>query len=120
MLPPTLCEEPNPELGIEKATLYVNTETRPWVHGKPHPRRAGVNAFGFGGINSHVVLEEYVPHRAADTFLRDWPCELIAVRGVSRAAVLEQARALRAGLAQQPEAGLRDIAFTVNDDSRFA
>ncbi|HEY4377127.1 MAG TPA: acyltransferase domain-containing protein, partial [Acidimicrobiales bacterium] len=32
------------------------TEIEPWEgHG---PRRAGVNAFGFGGINAHVVIEE--------------------------------------------------------------
>ena len=27
------------------------------------PRRAAINAFGFGGINAHVLLEEYVPAR---------------------------------------------------------
>jgi acyl transferase domain-containing protein/phosphopantetheinyl transferase len=60
VLPPTLhCDEPNPKLELEKTTFYINTETRPWIHGGTDPRRAGVNAFGFGGINAHVVLEEH-------------------------------------------------------------
>jgi acyl transferase domain-containing protein len=59
VLPPTLCERPNPKLGLDKTPFYLNTETRPWIHGGPHPRRAGVNAFGFGGINAHAILEEY-------------------------------------------------------------
>jgi acyl transferase domain-containing protein len=60
VLPPTLhCEEPNPKLELEKTPFYINTETRPWIHGGTEPRRAGVNAFGFGGINAHVVLEEH-------------------------------------------------------------
>jgi acyl transferase domain-containing protein/phosphopantetheinyl transferase (holo-ACP synthase) len=60
VLPPTLnVEEPNPKLQLESSAFYLNTETRPWIHGGPTPRRAGVNAFGFGGINAHVVLEEY-------------------------------------------------------------
>jgi len=61
VLPPTLhCDEPNPKFGLEKTPLYINTETRPWIHGVPDtPRRAGVNAFGFGGINAHVIVEEY-------------------------------------------------------------
>ncbi|WP_424969197.1 beta-ketoacyl synthase N-terminal-like domain-containing protein [Dinoroseobacter sp. S76] len=58
-LPPTLLDEANPDLGIEGSPFYLNTETRPWIHGAATPRRAGVNAFGFGGINAHVVLEEY-------------------------------------------------------------
>ena len=28
------------------------------------PRRAAVTAFGFGGINAHVLLEEWIPSRA--------------------------------------------------------
>jgi acyl transferase domain-containing protein len=61
VLPPTLhCEEPNPELRIERTPFYLNAESRPWIHGRSDaPRRAGVSAFGFGGINAHVVLEEY-------------------------------------------------------------
>ena len=34
VLPPTLhCDEPNPKLGLERTPFYVNTETRPWIHG---------------------------------------------------------------------------------------
>src|SRR3546814_19594779 len=44
VLPPMLCDEPDPALQLETSPFYLNTETRPWVHGKSHPRRAGVNA----------------------------------------------------------------------------
>ncbi|TWT87750.1 Polyketide synthase PksN [Pseudobythopirellula maris] len=58
VLPPSLhCEEPRPE--IAESDFLVNTSLRPWVQDPAHgPRRAGVNAFGFGGINVHIVLEE--------------------------------------------------------------
>ncbi|GAC1633358.1 MAG: beta-ketoacyl synthase N-terminal-like domain-containing protein [Nevskia sp.] len=61
LLPPMICDEIDPDLQIERTPFYINTEARPWIHGGPHPRRAGVNAFGFGGINAHVILEEYRP-----------------------------------------------------------
>lgn len=51
--PPTLhCEEPHAALG---ATAFrALTAPEPW---EAPLRRAGVNAFGFGGVNAHVVLE---------------------------------------------------------------
>ncbi|MGP3689526.1 beta-ketoacyl synthase N-terminal-like domain-containing protein [Streptomyces sp. IBSNAI002] len=56
VLPPTLhLEEPHPDLASTR--MRPVTAAEPWERG-PEPRRAGVNAFGFGGINAHVVLEE--------------------------------------------------------------
>jgi acyl transferase domain-containing protein len=59
VLPPTLrCDNPNPRLELHRTPFYINSDARPWIHGAETPRRAGVNAFGFGGINAHAVLEE--------------------------------------------------------------
>src|SRR6185503_11868787 len=57
ILPPTLGgDAPHPKL--QGSGFYLNTQTRPWIHGGREPRRAGVSAFGFGGINAHAILEE--------------------------------------------------------------
>ena len=59
VLPPTLrCENPHPRLELHKTPFYINGDARPWIHGAQTPRRAAVNAFGFGGINAHALLEE--------------------------------------------------------------
>ena len=54
VLPPTLnISEPHPALA--RTRFEPVTSARPWDSGGP--RRAAVNAFGFGGINAHVILE---------------------------------------------------------------
>ncbi len=61
VLPPTInVAAPNPKFGLEGSPLYLNTHARPWLRtADAPPRRAAVSAFGFGGTNFHVVLEEY-------------------------------------------------------------
>ncbi|MFI6844415.1 beta-ketoacyl synthase N-terminal-like domain-containing protein [Kitasatospora sp. NPDC050467] len=55
LLPTLHCEDPHPALA---ATRFATIGTaRPW-EGTDGPRRAAVNAFGFGGINAHVVMEQ--------------------------------------------------------------
>ena len=62
VLPPSLhCEHPSPDIDFSRSPLYVNTELKPWTISTDGVRRAGVSAFGFGGTNFHVVLEEHIP-----------------------------------------------------------
>ncbi|MEU3354496.1 beta-ketoacyl synthase N-terminal-like domain-containing protein [Streptomyces sp. NPDC037389] len=68
VLPPTLhVERPGPEAARADSVLYLNTAARPWIHDPGRPvRRAGVSAFGFGGVNYHAVLEEHRPASGAE------------------------------------------------------
>jgi len=62
ILPPTLnCEKPNPNINFNATPFYLLTEAREWERRGNTPRRAGVSAYGFGGTNFHIVLEEYIP-----------------------------------------------------------
>jgi acyl transferase domain-containing protein len=71
VLPPTInVEQPNSKFNIEDSAIYINTETRPWLK-NGHPRRAGVSAFGFGGINVHIAMEEYTGKKATDYRLHE-------------------------------------------------
>ncbi|MEE1940369.1 SDR family NAD(P)-dependent oxidoreductase [Streptomyces sp. TRM 70361] len=57
-IPPTLhCETPNPRFAFDRSPFYPNTELRDFtpIDGV---RRAGISAFGFGGVNCHAILRE--------------------------------------------------------------
>ena len=52
-------EEPNPNVGFGRIPFRVITEPEEWPRGiNGNPRRAGISAFGFGGTNYHVAVEE--------------------------------------------------------------
>jgi acyl transferase domain-containing protein len=121
VLPPTLCENPNPKLQLENTNFYINTETRPWIHGSSKtPRRAGVNAFGFGGINAHAILEEYTGPNAAPWLQHDWDSELFVFSGQDRAAVLADAQQCLDLLNEGGETlSLKDLAWTLNCNRRM-
>lgn len=58
-IPPTLhCEKPIP--GMFESRFMPPQEAIDW-NGEELPLLAGVNAFGFGGINAHAILTAYEP-----------------------------------------------------------
>lgn len=55
----------NPMIDFEALNLAVVRDAQPWTGGA-RPMRVGVNSFGFGGVNAHVILEEAQRPEAAD------------------------------------------------------
>jgi len=117
ILPPTLCDEPDAKLEREKTPLYVNTETRPWVHGGRLPRRVGINAFGFGGINAHAILEDYTGRPDGDNHPAaplEWDQEVLIFQGETRQDLIKSAERIRRMIAAESSVNLKDLAYTLN------
>ena len=121
VLPPTIhVDEPHPGLELGTTPFYLNTAARPWIQGTTEtPRRAGVNAFGFGGINAHVLLEEGkaategAENAALPQHRPAWESELVVVSASSRAELIEKMKSLLAYCNETETASLLDVAHTV-------
>ncbi|MBD3418833.1 MAG: acyltransferase domain-containing protein [Chitinivibrionales bacterium] len=115
VLPPTLCDDPNPGLNIEQTPFHINTEVLPWIHSADYPRRAGVNAFGFGGINTHTILEEHVNERTP-LFTHDaFSSELFAFAADTKEELRSRIEKVQMYCEREPGASLKNIAFTCAD-----
>ena len=106
VLPATLkAETPDPKLNIADSPFYLATKGRPWFAKPAHPRRCGVSAFGFGGSNFHVILEEYQKEKTAVAW--DSSVEIFAVSGDSKAALARKIHELKSAV----EKGLSPLAL---------
>lgn len=118
ILPATLgVVTPNPKLRQEGCPLYVNSDTRPWIRADDkEPRRAAVSAFGFGGTNFHVVLEEYAGDylQAEDPSMHEWPDELFLWRAANSADLISSVDELLSALKAQARPRPADLAFTLS------
>jgi acyl transferase domain-containing protein/acyl carrier protein len=109
-IPPSLhFDTPNPNIDFADSPFYVNTQLAEWRAGD-NRRRAGVSAFGVGGTNAHVVLEEAPAAQPTGT---SRPTQLLLL-SAKTAAALETATAnLAAHLRQHPNLDLADAAYTL-------
>jgi natural product biosynthesis luciferase-like monooxygenase protein len=64
-IPPTLNRAENPEGFDSNGPFRFADRAVPWPASPVGPRAAGVHAYGLGGTNAHVVLEEYANNRPA-------------------------------------------------------
>ncbi|HRJ74153.1 MAG TPA: type I polyketide synthase, partial [Terrimicrobiaceae bacterium] len=100
---------PNPRIDFAGSPFVPVAENREWPRSNT-PRRAGVSAFGVGGTNAHVVLEE-APVR---TFLPPpRPTQLFVLSARTASALETMAANLASHLEKHPGLPLADAAFTL-------
>ncbi|UFS70032.1 type I polyketide synthase [Geomonas sp. RF6] len=82
-LPPTAnFSVPPAAIALQESPFQVLKSERPWQRrNSGTPRRAAVSAFGFGGINAHLLVEEYLPQEssAAVPVRSAKPCDVAIV-----------------------------------------
>ena len=84
MIPPLAgSDELNPNINFAETPFYVPRELQEWKRPiiykngikKEVPLRAGINAFGAGGSNVHIELEEYISHDVSSD--KHEPCIIV-------------------------------------------
>jgi amino acid adenylation domain-containing protein len=99
----------NPNIDFANSPFYVNREASRWQ--SDGPRRAGVSAFGVGGVNAHAVLEEAPAPPAPTPSPRS--VQLLCLSARSQLALQAAKENLVRVLQSHPELPLDDVAYTL-------
>lgn len=109
-LPPQInFSEVNPAIDLAESAFFIPTSAQAWPAGDL-PRRAGVSAFGIGGSNVHIVLEEAPPRPARQS---DLAPQLLLLSAKTPAALNARVKQLQQHIRQYPQQELADIAYTL-------
>ncbi len=116
IIPPSLhFSQPNPNIDFDNSPFYVNTTLSEWK-ANGTPRRAGVSAFGMGGTNCHVVLEE-APEQVKSQKSKvknERTLHILTLSAKTPEALSELVQRYEVYLQSHPDAELADICFTAN------
>jgi amino acid adenylation domain-containing protein len=121
IIPPQInFDEPNPRLDLKRGGFTLSASGGAWTPGTA-PRRAGVSAFGVGGTNVHLSLEEAPARPASSSDAASQPL-VIRLSARSQAALAAMPTRLADALETASEAGiapsLTAVAHTLRDGRR--
>ncbi|MGW7409894.1 SDR family NAD(P)-dependent oxidoreductase [Streptomyces sp. NPDC054833] len=123
-LPPAIgTVDPHELLADDKANLKALRKAEAWP--AEAPRRAGVTAMGFGGINTHIVLDEPAGRRRTARSRRSGTlahapqdCELLVLDGESPKALRARLTEVGAFAGQVSYGQVADLAATLQRELR--
>ncbi|RST68039.1 SDR family NAD(P)-dependent oxidoreductase [Bacillus pumilus] len=102
-------EKPNHRISFDQTPFYVGTDKEEWKTSQL-PRRAGVSAFGIGGANAHVILEEAQPRKANSKASSK---ELIVLSARSTHDLRNMTKNLKEYVSSHPDLSLGEAAYTL-------
>ncbi|QDU54007.1 type I polyketide synthase [Aeoliella mucimassa] len=132
LIPPQLYfESINPHIALDGSRIVVPQHATPWPAAGGR-RLAGISSFGFGGTNTHLLIEapsadlvatkdepeqvERIPAEQVDPTLAAEPRHrhVLKLSGRTSDAIERQAEQIASYLGEHPEATLADVCFTAN------
>ncbi|KPL90187.1 hybrid non-ribosomal peptide synthetase/type I polyketide synthase [Herpetosiphon geysericola] len=116
-IPPSLhYTTPNHRFELEPAGMAINTTLQAWQG--PQPLRAGVNSFGFGGTNAHIILEEAPPNPVAEN--AEAMLQLIPISARNEQALRQLAAGLAERIRVEHSLCVADLYFSLAEREVFA
>jgi epothilone polyketide synthase D len=116
-IPPHLhFRELNPNIVLQHTPFSIPTRRVPWPASREagRPRCAGISSFGFGGTNSHIVLEEPPASASLAAAVPERPLHVLALSATSPAALDHLKERYDQFLHQSDAPAWPDVCFTAN------
>ena len=114
LLVPTInSEEVNPNINFEKSPFYLQHTLSPWSHLPNVPRRALINSFGAGGVNSCLVLEEFANDQIKIEKSTETVPQLIILSAKNDESLLKYINQLLTFVGENKNLNLANVAYTL-------
>lgn len=108
LLPTINCEVPMAQLAASDSVFNLQQTVTPWHSAKP--LIAGINVFGIGGTNGHVLLQQANEHMNASCEAQS---NIVFISGKDTDAVLRYRDKLSAWLVTHPDCNLKQLSWTL-------
>ncbi len=103
----------NPHLDLDGTRFSIPTQRQAW--NATSPRTAAISGFGFGGTNTHMILQEANSNEAPQaSSTTERSSHLLTLSARSPAALKDLALKYKERLAGDPDAPLADICYSAN------